>query len=39
LPLDVLPASGFLDVSFGEEHAAWDVEEKVGGVEGAIELR
>jgi alpha-amylase/alpha-mannosidase (GH57 family) len=28
LPLDVLPASGYLDVSFGEEHAAWDVEEK-----------
>jgi hypothetical protein len=31
LPVDVLPASGFLDVSFGEEHAAWDVEEKVTG--------
>jgi hypothetical protein len=28
LPVDVLPASGYLDVSFGEEHAAWDVEEK-----------
>jgi alpha-amylase/alpha-mannosidase (GH57 family) len=32
LPLDVLPASGFLDVSFGEEHAAWDVEEKAGEI-------
>src|SRR3981081_734178 len=31
LPVDVLPASRFLDVSFGEEHAAWDVEEKVTG--------
>jgi hypothetical protein len=26
LPVDVLPASGFLDVSFGEEHAAWPIE-------------
>jgi hypothetical protein len=23
LPVDVLPAEGFLDVSLGEEHAAW----------------
>ena len=35
LPLDVLPASGFLDVSFGEEHAAWDVEETTGRVLGS----
>ena len=28
LPVDVLPASGFLEVSFGEEHAAWDVVEE-----------
>ena len=26
LPVDVLPASGFLDVSLGEEHSAWAVE-------------
>jgi len=36
LPLDVLPASGFLDVSFGEEHAAWDVEEKAGEMLGDV---
>jgi hypothetical protein len=23
LPVDVLPAAGFLDVPLGEEHAAW----------------
>jgi hypothetical protein len=23
LPVDVLPAEGFLDVSLGEEHGAW----------------
>jgi hypothetical protein len=34
LPVDVLPASGFLEVSFGEEHAAWDVVEKAGEVLG-----
>jgi len=34
LPLDVLPAAGFLDVSFGEEHAAWAVEEISGKVLG-----
>jgi len=28
LPVDVLPASGYLDVSFGEEHAAWEVVEE-----------
>jgi len=31
LPVDVLPASGFLDVSLGEEHSAWALEEKVLG--------
>jgi alpha-amylase/alpha-mannosidase (GH57 family) len=36
LPVDVLPASGFLDVSFGEEHAAWDVEEKAGEMLGDV---
>jgi len=28
LPVDVLPAEGFLDVSLGEEHSGWAVEEK-----------
>jgi hypothetical protein len=23
LPVDVLPAEGFLDVNLGEEHSAW----------------
>jgi hypothetical protein len=31
LPVDVLPASGYLEVSLGEEHAAWAVQEKVLG--------
>jgi alpha-amylase/alpha-mannosidase (GH57 family) len=31
LPVDVLPASGFLDVNLGEEHSAWALEEKVLG--------
>ena len=26
LPVDVLPAEGFLDVNLGEEHSAWPVE-------------
>jgi alpha-amylase/alpha-mannosidase (GH57 family) len=28
LPVDVLPAEGFLEVSLGEEHSAWPIEEK-----------
>ncbi|MGC2234027.1 MAG: hypothetical protein WBA09_21185, partial [Candidatus Acidiferrum sp.] len=28
LPVDVLPAEGFLEVSLGEEHSAWPAEEK-----------
>ena len=28
LPVDVLPAEGFLDVALGEENSAWAVEEK-----------
>jgi hypothetical protein len=31
LPVDVLPASGFLDVNLGEEHSSWALEEKVLG--------
>jgi hypothetical protein len=31
LPVDVLPASGYLEVSLGEEHAAWGLQEKVLG--------
>jgi alpha-amylase/alpha-mannosidase (GH57 family) len=27
LPVDVLPASGFLEVALGEEHSAWPLEE------------
>jgi alpha-amylase/alpha-mannosidase (GH57 family) len=30
LPVDVLPASGFLDVNLGEEHSAWATEENAG---------
>ena len=30
LPVDVLPAAGFLDVSLGEENAAWAMQEKTG---------
>jgi len=26
LPVDVLPAEGFLDVNLGEENSAWPVE-------------
>jgi alpha-amylase/alpha-mannosidase (GH57 family) len=28
LPVDVLPAEGFLDVAIGEENSAWGIEEK-----------
>jgi len=28
LPVDVLPAEGFLDVALGEENSAWEVEGK-----------
>jgi hypothetical protein len=28
LPVDVLPAAGYLEVNLGEEHAAWAVQEK-----------
>ena len=31
LPVDVLPASGYLEVSLGEEHGAWGLQEKVLG--------
>ena len=31
LPVDVLPAAGYLEVSLGEEHGAWAVQEKVVG--------
>jgi alpha-amylase/alpha-mannosidase (GH57 family) len=31
LPVDVLPAEGFLDVALGEENSAWGVEGKFGG--------
>jgi hypothetical protein len=36
LPVDVLPASGFLDVSLGEEHSAWAVQEKADEMLGEI---
>jgi len=36
LPVDVLPASGFLDVSLGEEHAAWAIQEKPSEVLGDV---
>jgi hypothetical protein len=26
LPVDVLPAEGFLDVNLGEEHSAWPLD-------------
>jgi hypothetical protein len=29
LPVDVLPAEGFLDVALGEENAAWPIEPAV----------
>lgn len=32
LPVDVLPASGFLDVNLGEEHSAWTIQENTGEV-------
>jgi hypothetical protein len=34
LPVDVLPAAGFLDVSLGDEHSAWALQEKAGEVLG-----
>ncbi len=30
LPVDVLPASGFLDVNLGEEHSAWEIQQSAG---------
>jgi alpha-amylase/alpha-mannosidase (GH57 family) len=34
LPVDVLPAAGFLEVRLGEEHAAWAVEQVVEDAKG-----
>jgi hypothetical protein len=34
LPVDVLPAAGFLEVQLGEEHAAWAVEQVVEDAKG-----
>ena len=32
LPVDVLPASGLLDVNLGEEHSAWAIEEAASDI-------
>jgi alpha-amylase/alpha-mannosidase (GH57 family) len=35
LPVDVLPAAGLLEISLGEEHSAWALQENAGQVRGS----